>query len=171
MTRIHPAALAFVAGFPAAIGGLALLAASTRSLPDDGALPLGVGLLTLSGIVLVLGLGSSLRVFPDRVSVRFFGVRSTTVRFADLSSATLGMTVPTISFAITLRDRSGRKAVVHANWWREERSIMAPICRAILELDVPVDRSTARVVASVLGVRRPRARIVHHGLLNKDRTW
>jgi hypothetical protein len=119
-TRISPYALAFVAGFPGAIGGLALAAAMSRAGLSDGAFALGVGLLLLAGCLLVLGLRSVLVVGPDRVTARFFGLRGTSVRFDRLTSATFGMTFPSISYGIALIDRVGRKAIVHANWWQDE---------------------------------------------------
>jgi hypothetical protein len=169
--HIHPAALAFVVGFPGFIGAVALIAALSRSLPDDGALPMGVGFLGLAAVLLVLGVRSVLSVRQDRLTVRFFGLRSTTIQFTELRSATFVMTFPSISFAIALADRTGRKAVVHANWWQDEASAVAPICRALVKWDVPMDRSTARIVSKILKVKRPKARIIHHGLLRNDRTW
>jgi hypothetical protein len=105
------------------------------------------------------------------VTVRFFGLRGTTVRFDELLAATFSMTFPTISFAITLRDRTGRKAVVHANWWRDEGMATVPILSALVEHEVAMDRTTARIVSQVLRVARPAATIVHRGLIRKDRTW
>jgi hypothetical protein len=169
--HLHPAALAFVVGFPGVIGAVALIAALSRSLPDDGALPMGVGFLGLAAVLLVLGVRSVLSVRQDRLTVRFFGLRSTTIQFTELRSATFGMRFPSVSFAIALTDRAGRNAIVHANWWRYEASAVVPICRALLKWDVPMDRSTARIVSQVLKVKRPKARIIHHGLLRNDRTW
>jgi hypothetical protein len=169
--RIHPLALAFVVGFPGAIGAIALLAAMPRSGQDDGAFPLGVGLLALAAVLLILGVRSAVWVGPDALSVRFFGLRFTTVRFDEITSATFGMAFPSISFAIVLTDRRGRKALVHANWWRDETTVVTAVCRALVRYDMPMDRSTARIVSQVLRIRRPRAQITHHGLLRKDRTW
>jgi hypothetical protein len=45
------------------------------------------------------------------------------------------------------------------------------VCRALIEHDVAMDRDTARIASQVLGVPRPKPRIVHHGLFRKDRTW
>jgi hypothetical protein len=45
------------------------------------------------------------------------------------------------------------------------------VLQALVDHDVAMDRSTARIVQMVLEVPRPDARIVHHGLVNKDRTW
>jgi hypothetical protein len=169
--RIHPAALAFVAGFPGVIGLLAIAASLGRSVPDDGARPLGIGLLLIAALLLVLGSRSRLVVTPDAVTVRFFGLRGTTVRFAEIATATFAMTFPSISYAITLTDKRGRKAIVHANWWRREGSATVQIFRALVEGNVAFDRTTARIVGRVLGVKRPKATIVHHGLFRKDRTW
>jgi hypothetical protein len=169
--RIRGAALVFVVGFPAAIGALALIAAVSRSGPSDGAFALGVGLLAAAGVLLALGLRSVLSVGEGALTVRFFGLRSTTVRFRDLRSATFGMAFPSISYAIALADRNGQKALVHSNWWRNESSVLVPVCRAIVDFDVPMDRSTARVVSQVLKVKRPKAQIIHRALLRKDRTW
>ena len=169
--RIHPAALAFVTGFPGVIGLLAVAASLGRSVPDEGARPLGIGLLVVAALLLVLGVRSRLVVTPDAVTVRFFGLRSTTVRFAAIATATFSMTFPSISYAITFTDSRGKKAIVHANWWRREGSAMVPIFRAIVERQVAFDRTTARIVARVLGVKRPPATIVHHALFRKNRTW
>jgi hypothetical protein len=169
--RLHPGALAFVVGFPGLIGAAMVWAAFSRSGVNDGAFAPGVVLLTIAGVLLILGLLSVISVGRDDLTVRFFGLRATNVRFQDLTSATVTMTFPSISFAMALTDRSGRRAVVHANWWREEASIVLPVCRALVEFDVPMDRSIARVVSKLLKIHRPKARIIHHGLLNNDRTW
>jgi hypothetical protein len=170
-TRISPYALAFVAGFPGAIGGLALAAAISRAGLSDGAFALGAGLLLLAGCLLVLGLRSVLVVGPDRVTARFFGLRSTSVRFDRLTSATFGMTFPSISYGIALIDRDGRKAIVHANWWQDEAEVMRPILRALVDHDVAMDRTTARVVSQTLRIPRPKPRIIHRGRFRNDRTW
>lgn len=169
--RLHRAALAFVVGFPGAIGTIALVAAMSRSGTSDNAFPLAIGALGLATILLALGVRSALRVAPDDVTVRFFGRKSTTVRFGDVTSATFGMAFPSLSYAITLADRHGRKALIHANWWQDEAVVMTPVCRALIKYDVPMDRATARVVSRVLGVKRPRAQIIHRALIRKDRTW
>lgn len=171
VVRIRRPAIAFVAGFPSAIGGIALAAALGRGGAGDGALPLGVGLLVTGAVLLVLGATSRLRLDDVGLTVRFFGLRSTRVDLADLSSATFGMTFPSISFAIALKDRMGRTARVHANWWRREQTIMKAVLRRLLDDDVAMDRGTARIVAQTLGVKRPKARVVHRALLRRDRTW
>lgn len=168
---IRPTWLAFVVAFPGVIGALALGAALSRGGTNDGAYPLGIGALLGSVVLLALGLKSRLVVTGDQITVRFFGLRGTTVRFADLASATFGMVFPSISFAISLRDNNGKKAIVHANWWRDEATFFPMICSVLVQFDVPMDRGTARVVSQVLGIKRPKPRIVHHALLRKDRTW
>jgi hypothetical protein len=160
-----------VIGFPGVIGLVALLAAVSRSGVDDGAFPMAVAFLAATGVLLTTGLRSAVSVGQQGVTVRFFGVRSTTIRFEELSSATFGMTFPSISYGIRLTDRSGRKVLVHANWWQNEASVVLPVCRALIASDVPMDRSTARIVSKLLNVKRPKARIIHHGLLFKSRTW
>jgi hypothetical protein len=170
--RIHPAAITFVSGFPGGIGLVGVLAALSRGRAfDDGGIFVGYLPLVVGAVLLVLGLRSFLRVGPDDVTVRFYGLRRTTVRFRELRSGTFGMAVPSISFAITLTDRNGRKALVHANWWRGEDAAIRPVLRALLEHSVPMDRTIARLVSQVLKVKRPRVQIVHHGLFRKDRTW
>ena len=158
-------------GFPGLIGATMVAAAFSRSGVADGAFVPGVVLLAVGGVLLILGLRSVIFVGHDELTVRFFGARATTVRFQDLTSASITMTFPSISFAMALTDRAGRKALVHANWWRDEPSVVLPLCRALIEFDVPMDRSIARVVSKLLRVQRPKARIIHHGLLRKDRTW
>lgn len=158
---LHPAAVGFVAGFPGVIGAVGLLAAFSRSGVHDGAFPLAVGLLVVAGILLVLGIRSLLWVEDDRVTVRFFGLRSTSVLFRELQSATFGMAFPSISYAITLTDEGGRKALIHANWWRGEAPAVTAVCRALVEHDVPMDHSTTRLVSRVLRVKRPKPRITH----------
>ena len=169
--RLHPGAIALVAGFPGIVGAALVLAAFSRSGTSDGAFLPGVVILGVAAILLVLGLRSVALVEGDRLTVRFYGLRSTTVRLDELTSATFGMAAPSISYAITLKDRLGRKVLVHANWWRREGPIVRPVLQALLDHDVPMDRSTARIVQMVLEVPRPDARIVHHGLINKNRTW
>ena len=170
-TSISPYALAFVAGFPGAIGGLALAAAMSRTGVTDGAFPLGAGLLLLAGFLLALGIRSVLDVGPDSVMARFFGLRGTTVAFNRLASATFGMTFPSISFGIALVDRDGRKVIEHANWWRDEAEVMRPIFRALVDHDIAMDRTTARVVSKTLGIPRPKPRKLHHSWFRHDRTW
>jgi len=93
------------------------------------------------------------------------------VRLDELDSATFAMLFPSISYVISLADRRGRKARIHANWWRDEAAFMPPICRALVDHDVAMDRTTARIVSRVLRIKRPAARIVHRALLRRDRTW
>lgn len=169
--RIGPGALAFVAGFPGLIGGALLWSTSTRAVGDDDATGIGLAVTALAVALLVLGLGSRLWTTPEGVAVRFFGLRTTAVRYAELQSATFSMLFPSISFAITLTDRHGRHAAIHANWWKGEAVVVRRICQALIDHDVAMDGSTARVVAMVLQIKRPAPRIVHHALLRKDRTW
>jgi hypothetical protein len=170
-TRLHPWALAFVVGFPLTIGALVIGFNVNRQFDLTGIIVLGV-LPTIGALLLlVLGLRSEARVNANEVSVRFLGIRTTTVRFDDLRGVTFEMAFPSISFALVLKDVTGRTVRIHANWWRDERIVVRPICRRVLELGVPLDRSAARVVAEVLGVKRPKATIVHHALFNKNRTW
>lgn len=164
-------AIAFVAGFPGVIGALALVAAFSRSGTRDGAFALGVALLGVAAVLLVLGLASTVSIASDEFTVRFFGIRRTTVRLSEIESATFRMAFPSISYALVLTGVGGRKALFHANWWRNEGPILGAIGRALLDRDVSMDRSTARIVSRALGVRRPKARILHHGLVRHERTW
>lgn len=139
--RLHPGAIAFVAGFPGVVGSAMVLAAFSRDGPDDGAFAPGIVLVAVAGLLLVLGLRSFFSVRADGLTVRFYGLRSTTILFTEVRSATFSMTAPSISYAITLTDVARRKAIVHANWWRNERSIVRPVCQALLDHHVPLDRS------------------------------
>lgn len=169
--RLHPYAIAFVAGFPGLLGVTALGAAMSRGGTNDGAFPLGAVLLGAAATLLALGLGSYLAVDEQGVTVRFYGARSTRVRFDELVAATFGMSFPSISFNVALKDRRGSTARVHANWWSRERDIMAIVLRELLDRDVSMDRQTAALVARTLKVEAPAARIVHRALLRRDRTW
>jgi hypothetical protein len=171
VVRIRTPAFLFVAGFPGGIGAVSLAAALSRGGTSDGAFPLAVAGLVSAAVLLVLGLRSRLSVRADGVTVRFYGLRGTTVRFSDLRSATFGMAFPSISFAITLTDHHGRKALLHANWWNDEANVLSVVCRALVEQDVAMDRSAARIVSRVLAIKRPAPRIVHRALFRKDRTW
>ena len=122
-------------------------------------------------VLLVTGLRSEARVTSDALSVRFFGLRTTAIRFDDLRSMTFAMTFPSISLALILEGRSGRRIRIHANWWQDEGAIVRPVCRQVLERDVALGRSAARVVSEVLGIARPAATIIHRGWLRKGRTW
>ena len=170
-TRIRPWWQAGVAGFPAVVGGLMVFFALERGAPDSPAVIVGSVILLGALALLVLGLRSFLTLDGERLTVRFYGIRSTTVRLDELHSATFAMLLPSISYVITLADRTGRKARIHANWWRDEAAIMPPVCRSLVEHDVAMDRMTTRIVSHVLRIRRPKARIVHHALLKRDRTW
>lgn len=164
--------LAFVAGFPAFLGGCIAIARwiePTTATPGEP--PVGQVLLALAAVLLLLGLRSFLRVEDEAITVRFYGLRSTTLRLDELAAATFVMAFPSISYAISLTDQRGRKALVHANWWRDESIAMLAVSRALVQHDVPMDRSTARIVARVLRIKRPKARIIHHALLRKDKTW
>jgi hypothetical protein len=119
----------------------------------------------------VLGLRSGIWIDQDQVTVRFFGVRATTVRFPELTAATFAMAFPSLSYAISLTERTGRKALLHANWWQGEPALLGAAARGLVASDVSMDRSTARIVSKALSIRRPKARIVHHAVLRKDRTW
>lgn len=170
-TRLHPWALAFVVGFPGVIGILGLATSLARPVLTEALVFVGVLPTVTALLLLVLGLRSEACVDSECVSVRFFGIRTTTVRFDELRSATFGMPFPSISFTLVLRDEAGHKVRIHANWWLGEGEIVRPVLRRALELDVPMDRTAARIASEVLGVKRPKARIVHHGLINKKRTW
>ena len=124
-----------------------------------------------SAALLVLGVRSFVSLEEGRLTSRFFGIRRTTVRLDELAGATFAMLFPSISYVITFEDRDGRKARVHANWWSNEEELMTPLARALVAGDVAMDRTTARIVSQILRIKRPKARIVHHGLLRKDRTW
>ncbi len=169
--RIHRSWLAFVVGFPALTGGLIVWSGLVHEDADPTGLPVGVALLVGSAALLVLGLRSFVSLEEGRLTSRFFGVRRTTVRLDQLTGATFAMLFPSISYVITFEDREGRKARVHANWWSDEEQLMTPLARALVDGDVAMDRTTARIVSQILRIKRPKARIVHHGLLRKDRTW
>jgi len=169
--RIHWSWQAFVAGFPGAVGLVGVWSDVARPGPEHEALWIFSAILAGAVALLVLGLASFVRLDGDRLTVRFYGVRRTTVRLDALESATFGMLAASISYAISLVDRSGRRVRFHANWWHDEPAILVPICQGLLDHDVAMDRQTTRIVSRVLGVRRPKPRIVHHGLLRKDRTW
>jgi hypothetical protein len=49
--------------------------------------------------------------------------------------------------------------------------MLATVARGLFDADVPMDRLTARIVSRTLRVKRPKARIIHHALLRRDRTW
>jgi hypothetical protein len=154
---------------PGALGAIALAAAIGRSGTEDGAFPLAVGALLIAASLLVLGLWSRLSVTREDLTVRFFGIRSTSVRFDQLVSSTFGMTLPSISFGLALQDHRGARVVVHANWWQDEKVVLSLVCRRLLEHDVPMDHETAVVVARTLGVPEPPARIIRRPLLRRDR--
>jgi hypothetical protein len=170
-TRVRALAQAFVAGFPALVGAPMVLFAIGGRYPDATALYVGATLLLGAVALLILGLRSRLTFDDDSLSVRFYGIRATTVRIDEVETATFAMLFPSISYAITLTDRHGRRARIHANWWRDEARIMPPICRRLVARDVAMDRMTARVVSQVLRIKRPKPRIVHHAVLRRDRTW
>jgi len=144
--------------------------AIARGVPDSPAILIGTVLLLGALALLVLGLRSFLTLDGNQLTVRFYGIRSTTVRLDELDSATFAMLFPSLSYVMTLADRNGRKARIHANWWRDEATFMPPICRSLVEHDVAMDRMTARIVSRVLKVKRPNARVVQYPLLRKDRT-
>ena len=167
-SRVKPVACLVLAAMPGALGVLALFGAFTRTGTSDGAFPLAIASLLIAALLLVLGLRSRLSADMDVLWVRFFGIRGTAVRFDDLVSATFGMTFPSISFGMTMKDGHGKRVVVHANWWRDELSILAFISQRLLEHDVPMDRDTAALVARALGVPAPEVRIVRRPLLRRD---
>jgi hypothetical protein len=169
--RIHRSWLAFVVGFPATTGALILWSGLSHEGADPTVVPIGLVLLAGSAALLVLGVRSYVRLEEGRLTSRFFGIRSTTVRLDQLVGATFAMLFPSISYVITIEDREGRKARVHANWWSNEQTLMNPLARALVEGDVAMDRTTARIVSKILRIKRPKARIVHRGLIWKDRTW
>ena len=168
-SRVKLVACLVLATMPGALGALALFGAFTRTGTSDGAFPLAVGSLLVAALLLVLGLRSRLSADLEVLWVRFFGIRGTAVRFDALVSATFGMTFPSISFGVTLRDHDGERVVVHANWWRDERAIVAFIAQRLLEHDVPMDRDTAALVARALRVPRPEVRIVRRPPLRRGR--
>ena len=168
-SRVRLGACLLLAVMPATLGLLAFAAAFSRSGPSDGAFPLGVIALSAAASLLLLGLRSRLSIDQNRLTVRFFGLRSTTVEFEDVESATYGMTFPSISFGVALKDHQGERAVVHANWWRDEPTIMALLTQQLLGRDIAMDEATAGIVARTLRVPRPEPRIAHRPLLRRDR--
>ncbi len=169
--KIHRSWLAGVVGAPAVVGALILWSGLSHEDADPSVVPIGSALLAGAAALLVLGLRSFVSLDQGRLTSRFFGIQSTTVRLDQLASATFAMLFPSISYVITLEDGQGRKARVHANWWRGEAMLMLPLAQALVAHDVAMDRTTARIVSKILRIRRPQARIVHRGLFNKDRTW
>ena len=169
--RLHGGAIAFVAGFPGLVGVVSLWSAMSDPGDGGGAWTLAAGTLSTATLLLILGLASFLALDEAGVTVRFFGFRSTRVRFDELVAATFGMAFPSISFSLALNDSRGRTARIHANWWRRELDIVPAVLRELLSRDVAMDRQTAALVALTLKVKAPTARIVHRALLNRDKTW
>jgi hypothetical protein len=168
-TRVRLGTLLLLTAMPATLGLIAHAAAFSRSGTTDGAFPLGVVAMTGAASLLLLGLRSRLSIARNQLTVRFFGLRSTTVEFEHVKSATYGMTFPSISLGMTLKDHQGKRAVVHANWWREEPTVIALVAQQLLERDIAMDEATASIVARTLRVPRPAARIMHRPLLRRDR--
>ena len=104
----------------------------------------GAGLLLVAGCLFVLGVRSVIVIRRHDVTVRFFGLRSTTLQFNQLDSATFAMSFPSISYGLALVDSQGRKVTVHANWWQGEVETIQRICRALLQHDVPMDRQRSK---------------------------
>ena len=168
-TRVRLGTLLLLAAMPATLGLIAHAAAFSRSGTTDGAFPLGVVALSSAASLLLLGLRSRLSIDRNQLTVRFFGLRSTTVEFEHVKSATYGMTFPSISFGVTLGDHQGERAVVHANWWRDEPTVIALVAQQLLGRDIAMDEATAGIVARTLRVPRPAARIMHRPLLRRGR--
>ena len=170
--RLQPFAIGFVAGFPGLIGLAGVVAAFSRTGVDDAAFSFGVVCLVAGAALLVLGLLSFIAVDETGLAVRFYGLRTSRIRWDEMASATFGvLPPPSISFAIIIRPRHGRKVIFHANWWRREPELLARVARQVIDRAVAVDRSTARIVGHALDVPRPEATIIHHALLRRDRTW
>jgi hypothetical protein len=170
--RLQRFAIGFVAGFPGLIGLAGILAAFSRTGVDDLAFRFGLVCLVAAAALLILGLRSFITVDDARLAVRFYGIRTTRIRWDEMASATFGMLPPpSISFAITIRPRRGRKAIFHANWWRRESEILARVARQIVDRGVAVDRDTARILGHALDVPPPDATIIHRALVRRHRTW
>lgn len=144
MAVVRRSSLAFAAGFPAAIGAVAVAVAGSRSGTSDGAFPFGIALITLGAALLALGESAARdsRVSPGSV----FGLRTTELRLADVSEARFGMVFPSISYAVTLRTDQGRRVVLHANWWTNEPEVMRLGASQLDERTVQMDRGTRRVL-------------------------
>jgi hypothetical protein len=72
--RLHPGAIAFVAGFPGVIGVAMVLAAFSRDGPNDGAFAPGMIIAAVAGLLLVLATAPAasplmVNVEPDRTTV------------------------------------------------------------------------------------------------------
>jgi hypothetical protein len=108
-TRLHPGAIAFVAGFPGVVGAAMLWSAIASDRTTSEGYYVGIVVLVFAALLLVLGLRSFIRIDQDALTVRFYGLRRTTVRLAELESATFLMAFPSISFAFALTDRGGHR--------------------------------------------------------------
>ena len=114
--------------------------------------------LTLFGLCfLVLGVRSRLVADDETISVCFFGLRSSSVAWREVVAATYFMAFPSISFAVTLRTRSGRRLLVHWYWWRKEREIARLMARQLLRYGAEFDEVTASIVSRELHVPPPLA--------------
>ena len=170
--RLQRFAIGFVAGFPGLVGLAGIVAAFTRAGVDDLAFRFGAVCVVAAATLLILGSRSFIAVDEEGLAVRFYGIRTTRIRWEEMASATFGLLPPpSISFAITIRPRRGRKVIFHANWWRRESEILARVARQIVDRGVAVDHGTARIVGHALDVPPPGTRIIHRALFRRDRTW
>ncbi|MGC8634209.1 MAG: hypothetical protein ACP5VP_06040 [Candidatus Limnocylindrales bacterium] len=118
-------------------------------------------LVILGTLFLVLGERSRLVADEERITVCFFGLRSSSVAWRDVVAATYFMSLPSSSFAVTLRTRSGQRLLVHWYWWRREHEIARLMARQLLRYGAAFDEVTASIVSRELHVPPPPATLAH----------
>ncbi len=138
---------------------LGVLAGIGGPAPMQWELVLPVGLFGIS--FLVLGVRSRLVADEETIRVCFFGLRSSSVAWRDVVAATYFMSLPSSSFAVTLRTRSGQRLLVHWYWWRKEREIARLMATQLLRYGAEFDEVTASIVSRELHVPPPLALLAH----------
>jgi hypothetical protein len=151
------------------LAGLAVAFLVPGALGRPVLAPIVIALLAASAALVVVVRSSDLEIDNERVSVRFLSARRTTMDWREVTAATYQMLYPSISFGLRLRGTRGRKLAIHAGWWEREEAVFSIAARRLLELEVPMDKATALLVAHATGEPAPSAQIIHRPLLHAAR--
>lgn len=133
-----------MAYFPAAFLAIAALAFCAPAADGrEVAIPAVIGLVVAAaGLVLLTGV-SRLVTDEDGLDVRFFGLRSRSIRWDEVVAATLGVSFPSLAYGIWLADAEGRRVRLHFGYWDDEERLLSLVAPRILDVGPDMDAEAA----------------------------
>lgn len=120
-----------------------------------------------AGLLTVLTARSFVRADETALTVNFYGFRPTTMRWDSVRRVTFGMSWPSISLGYTLTDATGRRAIVHVNWWDQEARLVRVMLEHVVAGGAAMDEDVLRLARRILRKRLPQdsPRLVHRPLV------